>query len=166
MLKSFINKFGTTIYVQIWENRIKLTDSKTGNIFDESPLVALKTDAKGKKSIVAIGNAASESFEENIQIINPFSHPRVLFADFNIGEQLLKYALTKVMKKKFFTPAPAVVIQPMEKTEGGLTMIEIRAFRELAFGAGARDSVIYEDHQNLYDQGMDFKAIKQQVGDQ
>jgi rod shape-determining protein MreB len=30
----------------------------------------------------------------------------------------------------------------MEKTEGGLTIIEKKAFRELALGAGARDVVL------------------------
>ena len=32
----------------------------------------------------------------------------------------------------------------MEKTDGGLTMIEKKAFRELALGAGARDVVLKE----------------------
>ena len=36
-----------------------------------------------------------------------------------------------------------VVIQLMENIEGGLTDIEERAFKELAFGAGARSVCLY-----------------------
>lgn len=37
----------------------------------------------------------------------------------------------------------------MEKAEGGLTMIEIRAFREMGLGAGARDVAIYQGNNAL-----------------
>ena len=46
-------------------------------------------------------------------------------------------------KGKFLRPSPTVIIHPMEKLEGGLTMIEDRAFRELALSAGAREAVLY-----------------------
>ena len=47
----------------------------------------------------------------------------------------------------------------MEKTEGGLTMIEKRAFRELAFGAGAREVVLYQGKQ-LPPYDFDYDSIK------
>lgn len=165
MLRQLLNKFGATIYAQIWENRIKLTDSITGNTFDEKPLVAFERNNKGEKIIVAVGDSALMSFGENVEVINPFSHPRVLFSNFIVGEKLFQYALKKIFSKKLLVLAPVMVIHPMEKTEGGLTMIEIRAFRELAFRSGAKDSVIYEG-QELPIQGMDFESIKKQVGEQ
>jgi len=45
----------------------------------------------------------------------------------------------------------------MEKTEGGLTVIEHRALRELAIGAGARDAAIYQGPQLSI---HDFEQLK------
>lgn len=160
MLKYIIGKFSPTLYIEIWEDHIKVTDMKTGATFDEKPLVAIKMNNKGFKSISAIGNNAiyAES-EKNIKVVNPFSHPRTLLSDFEIGERLLRYIFQKLSGNTIFKPAPAVVIHPMEKTEGGLTMIEKRAFKELAIGAGARDAIIYQGQQ-LPLQNFDLVAIK------
>ncbi len=80
MIRNFINKWGTTLYVQIWENRIKVTDINTNKIFDEKPLVQVEVKKNGVHVITAIGDAA------NFNSTNPFSHPRVLFADFFVAE--------------------------------------------------------------------------------
>ncbi|MBV1889437.1 MAG: rod shape-determining protein [Gammaproteobacteria bacterium] len=165
MLKKLINRFGTTVYAQIWENRLKLTDISTGGIFDVKPLVATELDEKGKLTIINIGDAAASKVGKNISVINPFSHPRVLFSDFFVGEKLLQYGLKKLLGNKIFSPAPAVLLHPMEKTDGGLTMIEVRAFKELAFGAGARDAVIYQG-KTLSVHEIDFEEIKAQVDEQ
>jgi rod shape-determining protein MreB and related proteins len=77
-------------------------------------------------------------------VLNPFQHPRVLFADFVIGEELLKRIIHEISGERLMAPAPAVVVHAMEKTEGGLTMIEHRAFMEFAAGAGARHTEVYE----------------------
>ena len=160
MLLNIINKFRTTLYVQIWEKRIKVSDIESKKIYDEHPFVAIESDKKGKKIIAAIGNNASSlSLKENTVVINPFSHPRVLFSDFEVAEKLLQHIIRSLNEKKYFAPSPVLVIQPMEKTEGGLTMIEKRAFRELGFGAGARDVVLYQGKElSVYD--FDLDSIK------
>jgi rod shape-determining protein MreB and related proteins len=160
MLKYIIGKFSATLYIQILEARIKATDIKTGATFDEKLLVAIRTNNKGFKSILAIGiKAIYAESENNIKIVNPFSHPRTLLSDFEIGERLLRYIFQKLSANTIFKLSPAVVIHPMEKTEGGLTMIKKRAFKELAIGAGARDAIIYQGQQlsmhNFY-----FEAVK------
>jgi len=162
MLRQLLNKFGTTIYLQIWEKRLKLTDTRTGVVFDEKALVAIESDNKGSLSILAVGNSATDAIGDNIQVINPFSHPRVLLADFRAGENLLQYALSEILGNKTLTPSPRLVVHPMEKTEGGLTMIEVRAFKELALGAGARDAVVYQGLE-LSVQDIDFKSLKEQT---
>lgn len=159
MIKKFINSFGTTMYVQIWEKRIKVTNIKTGKLYDEAPLAAVETINKGKKTITAVGNNAALVMGKNIEVINPFSHPRVLFSDFHVAEKLLQNIFKLLTGEKILTLAPAVVIHPMEKTEGGLTMIEERAFRELALGAGARDVVVYQGPA-LPIHGFDYEVIK------
>ena len=160
MLNNLFKKFRTTLYIQIWEKRIKVTHIQTKKIYDEQPLVAIETDKKGKKIIAAIGNSA-RSFEskDNTIVVNPFSHPRVLFSDFEAGEKLLQHIITTLVKRKSFVQSPEIAIHPMEKTEGGLTMIEKRAFKELGYGAGGRAVVVYQGKElPIYD--FDFDSIK------
>ncbi len=164
MLRHLFNKFGTTVYVQIWEHRLKLTDIRTGKIFDEKPLVAIEGKKEGQPVVVAVGNSAALAVGEDVKVVNPFSHPRVLFSDFTVGERLLQYALGTILGKKFIASAPTIVVHPMEKLEGGLTMIEIRAFRELAVSSGARDAVVYQG-QELQSDEINFESIKEQVGE-
>jgi len=160
MIRNLINKFGSTVYIQIWENRIKVTDVPTREVYDEAPLVAIETNAKGQKIISAIGNEVKSIIPNNeIEIVNPFSHPRVLLDDFFVAEKLLQHTFHLLLGKKFISPAPLVVIQPMEKIEGGLTMIERKAFTELALGAGAREVALYQGSELLVS-NFDFKKIK------
>lgn len=153
MFSRFINKLGTTLYVQIWENRIRVVDVDSDNVFDEQPLLQFNRLKNGKVEVVAFGNQAY------VDAVNPFSHPRVLLADFFIAELLLKKIIQKLSGKKLTLSAPVVIIHPMEKTEGGLTMIEIRALREMALGAGARDVTIYQGEHTLALSEVIFKDI-------
>ena len=156
MIRSFINKFGSTLYVQIWENRIRIVNVESNETFDEKPLLQVESRKNGAKDVTAFGNSAY------LNPINPFSHPRVLLNDFFIGERLLQEIIKKVIGRKFITAAPAVIIHPMEKTEGGLTMIEIRAFREMALGAGAREVAIHQGKGTLNTSSIVFKDIVKQ----
>lgn len=162
MLKYFINKLGTDLYVQIWENRIKVTDIRTGKVFDEAPLLATRTEKGGRKVVVAVGDEVNNiPSDENIEITNPFSHPRALLNDFFVAEKLLQYIVRTLLGKKWISPSPRVVIHPMEKGEGGLTVIEHKAFRELALGAGARKVVLHQG-QVLSTSLFDFEKIEKE----
>jgi rod shape-determining protein MreB len=137
MFTRLLSRFASVIYVQIWEGRLKVTNLASNESYDDSPLVVIRTTDKGEKLISGIGKQASISIDSNEKVVNPFSHPRVLFSDFYVGEKLLQHAFKQISNIKYLRPRPKVIIHPMEKTEGGLTMIEKRAFRELALGAGA-----------------------------
>ncbi|MDH5612505.1 MAG: rod shape-determining protein [Gammaproteobacteria bacterium] len=138
MLRNILSNLSAILYVQIWEYRIKVTDIKTLSVFDEKPLIEIKVLKNGKKEVVAFGNAA------NIKSLNPFSHPRGIISDFIGGEKLLEKIIHKVLSKGLFTPSPSIIMHVMEKNEGGLTVVEIRALREMAAGAGARSVVVYQ----------------------
>ncbi|MDX1755745.1 MAG: rod shape-determining protein MreB [Marinobacter sp.] len=148
MFRKWFNHLGTTLYVQLWENRLKVTDSGTGRTFDETPKIKIVTNQKGEKIISAIGTLADNTQEPNSAVINPFSHPRTLLADFTAAEKVLQHAFKTLSGNKYLSPSPAVVIQPMEKVDGGLTQIEHKAFKELALGAGARDAIVYEGEES------------------
>jgi rod shape-determining protein MreB and related proteins len=161
MLKFFVGQFSTTLYIQIWEDRIKVTDIKTGDTYDEQPLIAVKTTIKGQKVITAVGNNAVHAQSDNdTKVINPFSHPRTLLSDFEVGERLLKFIFKALFKNTILNPLPKVVIHPMEKIDGGLTMIEERAFKELAMSAGAYEAIVFIGKE-LSIPDFNYKTIKQ-----
>ena len=156
MFRSLINKFGSTLYVQIWENRIRVVNVETNEVFDEKPLLQIEMGKNGAKDVTAFGNNAF------INPLNPFSHPRALLCDFFIAERLLQLIVKKLLGKKFILCAPAIIIHPMEKNEGGLTMIEIRAFKEMGLGAGGRDVAIYQGKSTLELSQINFKELVKQ----
>lgn len=71
----------------------------------------------------------------------PFTSERLLVGDFPVAENLLRDALKQVLG--FSLIRPRVLIQPMEMLEGGLSQVEMRIFRELAMGAGARAVAVW-----------------------
>ncbi len=67
-----------------------------------------------------------------------FTTARLLVGNFPEAEVLLKRLLKEVASSGFFAAAPRLVIQPLEMTEGGLSVVEERIFLELGASAGAR----------------------------
>ena len=159
IFESFKKQLNPVLYIQIWEKRIRAVDILTGDTFDEKPIVALETNSKGLVTIKAVGYKATVMSGNAISIINPFSHERTLLSDFTLAERLLRYIFQKLHKGKLLRTSPTVVIHPMEKLEGGLTMIEDRAFRELALSAGARETVLYLGDQ-LPTHDFDLEKVK------
>ncbi len=66
-----------------------------------------------------------------------FTSERLLVGKFSTAELILKKLVKEAIPKTLFTQRPLIVIQPLEKIEGGLSEVEERIFKELAFGAGA-----------------------------
>ncbi len=161
MLSKFLNS--NLLYIQIWENRVKITTKESGIVFDEEALIVLTTNSKGEDIVGCAGNKVKSFYcEKSFKIIKPYSHPRTLISDFIFAEKLLQYAVKEVLSVKFLTMSPLIVIHPMEKLEGGLTSVESRAFQELALGAGARDAIVHEgDELNIMD--FDFMRVKEKM---
>jgi rod shape-determining protein MreB len=130
------------LYVQVWENHLKVICIKSNAEFSEPPFIAIEKN--GKAIVKAVGTEAKLLLNNPAyEVTNPFSHPRQLLANFQKGEKIIQHAVRRVLGKKLFSPSPRIVFQPMEKTEGGLTEVEVRAFKELCLGAGAREVVVY-----------------------
>ncbi len=73
----------------------------------------------------------------------PFSHERALVGSFTEAGITIKAAVNEVKGSNFLNVV-RILIQPMEKNEGGLTEIESRVFRELALSAGGAKVVVWE----------------------
>jgi len=76
------------------------------------------------------------------------NHPRTLMADFNGVENCFTEVIKEIAPPKFLSPSPKVYVHLLEDMEGDYTMIEVRAFREAAYGAGA-SSVYMPNSPNL-----------------
>ncbi len=134
-------------YVQVSAEQLVFKNVQTGQIITDVPLVAF--DIANPNKVIAIGeNAKQYQNHPNYKVIEPFSHPRLLLADFMAGEKLLQYIFSTQLPR--LSLAPKVILHPMEKLEGGLTEVEERALKELCHGAGARQCLIYVGHSLLH----------------
>ena len=149
ILTSFLS---STLYVQIAPDRLAVRDPKSGKAFSEPPEVAIAHSPKVK--IVGIGSEARQrSTEPSVEVVNPFAHPRSLVSDFTVGEQLLKAVLARVNGSSVLAVAPRVVLHPLGNPAGGFTQVEIRAFHEMALGAGASEVRVWQGRE-LTDQEL------------
>ena len=152
--------FSNDLYIQVWEKRLKVSNIQTREVYEIEPLMAIEIQPKGHRVVFKIGASCKSLDAKKYQIINPFSHPRSLMVDFEVAEKLLQHAIRELHKSNFLTPSPRVIIQPMEKIDGGLTFIERKAFGELCLGAGAIEVIVYTgDEMALHN--IDFAKVKQ-----
>lgn len=79
----------------------------------------------------------------------PFTSVRLLLGDFENGEKCLQLAIKQLNLSKWLAPQMNAVAQAMSMTEGGLSKVEIRAFKELTERCGARKVYVYENDEPL-----------------
>ena len=133
-----LNKLKPVVYIQISPDRLTLKNVKTGDIVDEVPELAV--GGTNKLTVLAVGTEAkSSAATQAAALVNPFAHPRSLVSDFTMAEQLLKRQLRRLLGRSLFAVSPCIVVHPLGSPAGGFTQVERRAFREMAFGAGASE---------------------------
>jgi rod shape-determining protein MreB len=144
IFKKFRAFFSSTVYVQLRENRIKIVNIKTQSVYDQLPYIAIDATNPKQRVIRAIGiDAYNLRLDKSLDVSNPFSHPRLLVADFIKAEKVLMQGMREVQSSKYLVPRPVAIIHPMDKLEGGVTDVECKMYRELAIGAGAREVHIH-----------------------
>ncbi|MCB2386841.1 rod shape-determining protein [Thalassolituus alkanivorans] len=161
MLSAFIRSLPSgTCYAQLWSDRIRISCTQSTRVFDDQPLLAIRTE-NGKRIVMAVGRKAAQLYQQeqlkeqrneqqnekqtqDITLINPLDHPRLLIADFSYAERLLRYGIVSVYEKSILPRSPVLIIQPMEKTEGGISDIERRMYTELGLSAGARKVYVHD----------------------
>jgi len=73
-------------------------------------------------------------------------HPRSLAGDFQEVEKTFKKAISAQPKILFGLVKPKVLIHLVPEMEGGYTQLELRFFREAAFGGGAAEIFILDSN--------------------
>lgn len=119
-----------------------LKNLKTGVSIAEVPEFVLSAPPNSK--VIAVGSQARQvAASERLEIINPFAHPRSLISDFNRAEQLLKHQVRRIFENSSWFFSPYIVLHPLGSPLGGLTKVEIRAFRELAISVRATEVFVW-----------------------
>ncbi len=112
-----------------------------GVILSEPSVVAVKTDLRRGPRIVAVGTDAKKMLgrtPDNIRAIRPMKDG--VIADFEVTEAMLKHFIFKIHRRRYLVKPRIVVCIP-----SGITQVEMRAVREAAKSAGAREVFLVEE---------------------
>ena len=151
-----IVKMNVPLYLQIWENNIKLTDTRTRRSVEVAPVVAVKRRGSSQK-VVEIGSAA-ELFEgkEGYEVFRPFADPARFVANMEIAEKIVRYLFKALGSRKLLKPL--LIVHPMGQYKNWVSSMEQQFFTELGLSAGARDVVVYAGEEA---EEFDFYALKE-----
>jgi len=111
-----------------------------GIVLNEPSVVAIST-SRDKKQVLAVGEEAKLMVGRtpgNIQAIRPLREG--VIADFEVAEEMIKYFMQKVHKRRSFISPRVIICVP-----SGSTAVERRAIQESAESAGARSVYLIEE---------------------
>jgi rod shape-determining protein MreB len=106
-----------------------------GIVLNEPSVVALRRDANGQPSVLAVGTEAREMLGKvpgSIETVRPLKDG--VIADLDVTEAMLRAFIRRVHGRRTFVRPRVVVCIPW-----GVTEVEKRAVREAASQAGARE---------------------------
>jgi len=111
-----------------------------GIVLDEPSVVAIKK-SEGSNKVLAVGLSAKQMIGRtpaNIVAIRPLRDG--VIADFDVAEEMIKYFISKVHNRRFFTSPRIVICVPY-----GSTAVERRAIKDAALSAGASQVWLVEE---------------------
>ena len=112
-----------------------------GIVLNEPSVVAITTDDRGRKTVLAVGEEAKLMLGRtpgSIQAIRPLRDG--VIADFHVAEEMIKHFIRKVHNRSSFSAPEVIVCVP-----SGSTAVERRAIQESAESAGARRVYLIEE---------------------
>ena len=112
-----------------------------GIVSCEPSVVAVQTDSRGAKRVLAVGKEAKEMLGRtpgNIQAVRPLRDG--VIADFEVTEAMLRYFISKATQRGTLVKPRIIICVPF-----GITEVEKRAVKESAESAGAREVFLIEE---------------------
>ena len=112
-----------------------------GIVISEPSVVAIDKKTKEVKAVGAEAKAMVGKTPANIVAVRPLKDG--VIADFDVVEKMLKYFIDKAHDKSlsFISPRPRVVVG----VPSGVTQVEMRAARDAALNANAREAFVVEE---------------------
>jgi len=142
MLKALRGIFSSDISIDLGTANTLVYVRNQGIVLNEPSVVAIRRDAGGQRTVVAVGAEAKRMLGRtpgNITAIRPMKDG--VIADFHVTERMLQHFIHKVHTNRFLRPSPRVLVC----VPCGSTQVERRAIRESALGAGAREVYLIEE---------------------
>jgi len=138
-LDRFLSLVSTDIGIDLGTANTLVYIKGRGIVLNEPTIVAVN---KKTGQLVAVGNAAKTMLGRtpaHIEVIRPLVEG--VISDFEITEEMLSYLIGKVRSEMRIMIAPRVLIG----VPCGITNVEMRAARDAAKNAGARDVFLIEE---------------------
>jgi hypothetical protein len=92
---------------------------------------------ENKVEVRYLGQTVTRTAHQN------FSNERLLIAFVTVAETFIKQILNEIQGTKLLPPTLVVLLQPMEKIEGGIAEVERMVFQDLAMQIGGKYCFIH-----------------------
>lgn len=140
---SISSYFSQDLAIDLGTANILIYVKGQGIVITEPSVVAVQRDAVGSYKILAVGEEAKMMLGRtpgNIMAIRPMKGG--VISDFDIAQEMLRYFIRQVQKKKsFFKFKPRIIIA----VPSGITQVEKRAVKDAAESAGAKEVFLIEE---------------------
>ena len=147
-------RFHQVYYVHISPETLSVRQVGGKGRFKDVPWLALSKE----RSVIAIGAVSEQAVAEEgkgAYVFKPFSHSRMLIADFEMASAMLDYAIHVTAGNFWRLTAirPIVIVQPEPRFDDGFAEAEIRTLREAAIeSVKARYVFIWSGRRELTDE--------------
>ena len=134
----FSNWFSNDIGIDLGTANTLVYVKGQGILINEPSIVALERQSRKP---LAIGKPAREMLgreKPDIEVVRPLRDG--VIADFDVTEEMLRFFISKVQKNKLLVRPRVVICVP-----SGVTPVEMRAVREAADRAGAREVYLIKE---------------------
>jgi actin-like ATPase involved in cell morphogenesis len=132
-----------TLYFRFDENIARLSDPARGEDLAIPPLVAIRT-LGARRQVAAVGEGARALAD--CSVVNPFGHARLVMAEAEVFESLLRYMLNN-LNKRLKLVKPRMVLHPLRRLETEISDVEAKALRDSAMAAGAWTAAVHVGHE-------------------
>jgi len=140
MFSRLLGKLSSDLAIDLGTANTLVYVKGQGIVLNEPSVVALSV-TRDKKKVLAVGEEAKLMVGRapgNIQVIRPLREG--VIADFEVAEEMIKYFMHKVHKRRSFVSPRVIICVP-----SGSTAVERRAIQESAESAGARSVYLIEE---------------------
>ena len=141
VLDAFLGLFSNDLAIDLGTANTCVYVKGQGIVLREPSVVAVKKDARGNNTVLAVGQDAKRMLGRtpgNIWAIRPMKDG--VIADFEVTEAMLRHFIAKVHNSRRMVRPLIMICVPT-----GITQVEKRAVKESAQSAGAREVYLIEE---------------------